>query len=226
MRQKHKLGVLAAGLTLAFSVTAANAAVTVVSVNGNTMGYGFTPSSVITFDTFKPNTSANFTTGGATFAGAGFIETGSKANIYQAPTGDATPYLALGNTSAHSGNVETVSFSKTEGKFGIYWGSADSYNTLTFLLNGVAVGSFNGSVIGTPNKNGNTGTSGYVNFTGKYNEITLTTTQPNFEVDNLAVGGVPEPSTWAMMLLGFGGIGFLMYRRGKTASPSLTMAAA
>ena len=27
------------------------------------------------------------------------------------------------------------------------------------------------------------------------------------------VGGVPEPSTWAMLLLGFAGIGFLAYRR-------------
>jgi outer membrane lipase/esterase len=28
-----------------------------------------------------------------------------------------------------------------------------------------------------------------------------------------ATGAVPEPSTWAMMLLGFAGIGFLAYRR-------------
>jgi hypothetical protein len=27
------------------------------------------------------------------------------------------------------------------------------------------------------------------------------------------VGGVPEPSTWAMMLLGFAGVGFIAYRR-------------
>jgi hypothetical protein len=27
------------------------------------------------------------------------------------------------------------------------------------------------------------------------------------------VAGVPEPSTWAMMILGFGGIGFMAYRR-------------
>jgi hypothetical protein len=26
-------------------------------------------------------------------------------------------------------------------------------------------------------------------------------------------GGVPEPSTWASMLLGFAGIGFLGYRK-------------
>jgi hypothetical protein len=29
----------------------------------------------------------------------------------------------------------------------------------------------------------------------------------------VAVSGVPEPSTWAMMLLGFAGLGFLAYRR-------------
>jgi hypothetical protein len=27
------------------------------------------------------------------------------------------------------------------------------------------------------------------------------------------VGAVPEPSTWAMMILGFAGIGFMAYRR-------------
>jgi hypothetical protein len=31
----------------------------------------------------------------------------------------------------------------------------------------------------------------------------------------LAPGGVPEPGTWAMMLLGFGGIGFAMRRSRK-----------
>jgi hypothetical protein len=33
------------------------------------------------------------------------------------------------------------------------------------------------------------------------------------------VGGVPEPSTWAMMLLGFAGVGFIAYRR--KAKPAL-----
>jgi outer membrane lipase/esterase len=28
-----------------------------------------------------------------------------------------------------------------------------------------------------------------------------------------ATGAVPEPSTWAMMILGFAGIGFMAYRR-------------
>jgi hypothetical protein len=38
---------------------------------------------------------------------------------------------------------------------------------------------------------------------------------PNFDVG--AVGAaIPEPSTWAMMLLGFAGIGFVGYRKAKT----------
>nr|WP_283808270.1 MULTISPECIES: PEPxxWA-CTERM sorting domain-containing protein [Bradyrhizobium] len=33
--------------------------------------------------------------------------------------------------------------------------------------------------------------------------------------------GVPEPSTWAMMILGFFGVGFIRYRRrNQSAAPS------
>jgi PEP-CTERM motif len=35
----------------------------------------------------------------------------------------------------------------------------------------------------------------------------------SFEVAGTVAGGVPEPSTWAMMILGFAGIGFMAYRR-------------
>jgi hypothetical protein len=31
------------------------------------------------------------------------------------------------------------------------------------------------------------------------------------------VAGTPEPSTWAMMILGFAGIGFMGYRRRNSA---------
>ena len=32
-------------------------------------------------------------------------------------------------------------------------------------------------------------------------------------LDEVVASAVPEPSTWAMMILGFAGIGFLAYRR-------------
>lgn len=42
----------------------------------------------------------------------------------------------------------------------------------------------------------------------------------NVSIDDLSVSiaAVPEPSTWAMMVLGFAGVGFLAYRRSKAAS--------
>jgi hypothetical protein len=45
----------------------------------------------------------------------------------------------------------------------------------------------------------------------------------NVEIGSAAVvAGVPEPSTWAMMILGFGGVGFMAYRR--KAKPALMAA--
>ena len=35
----------------------------------------------------------------------------------------------------------------------------------------------------------------------------------DFGIDNISISTVPEPSTWAMMILGFAGIGFMAYRR-------------
>jgi len=37
-------------------------------------------------------------------------------------------------------------------------------------------------------------------------------------VRNSLVGGIPEPSTWAMMIIGFAGVGFMAYRRRKSAA--------
>ena len=40
----------------------------------------------------------------------------------------------------------------------------------------------------------------------------------HFNFDSLSVAAVPEPSTWAMMILGFFGLGLLAYRR-KNSTP-------
>jgi PEP-CTERM motif len=39
-------------------------------------------------------------------------------------------------------------------------------------------------------------------------------------LDNISITAVPEPSTWAMMILGFAGIGYMTYRR-KRQAPAL-----
>lgn len=43
-------------------------------------------------------------------------------------------------------------------------------------------------------------------------------TEGNLSIDDLVVttvAAVPEPSTWAMMILGFAGVGYMAYRRGR-----------
>jgi hypothetical protein len=41
---------------------------------------------------------------------------------------------------------------------------------------------------------------------------------------SFAVAGIPEPATWAMMTLGFAGLGFAGYRRAKTSRTALSAA--
>jgi choice-of-anchor C domain-containing protein len=52
-----------------------------------------------------------------------------------------------------------------------------------------------------------TGFSGNAGFPGAFGPA----------LDNVAVSAVPELSTWAMMLLGFAGVGLVAYRRSKKA---------
>jgi hypothetical protein len=47
------------------------------------------------------------------------------------------------------------------------------------------------------------------------------TVEMSFTETALAVNGVPESSTWAMMLLGFAGLGVVGYRSQRRASPSV-----
>jgi hypothetical protein len=40
-------------------------------------------------------------------------------------------------------------------------------------------------------------------------------------IDEKLISAIPEPSTWAMMLIGFAGLGFLAYRRQQPAATAV-----
>ena len=84
--------------------------------------------------------------------------------------------------------------------------------------------SFSGDQVPGVNLNANALNSAprnrYVNFdfTGglSFDQIVFGASFRTFEFDNVALAGaVPELSSWAMMLIGFGGLGLITYRRAK-----------
>jgi hypothetical protein len=119
-----------------------------------------------------------------------------------------TPYL-----SVLAGGSATYTFSGNVSSFEFDWGSVDSYNTLTINSTGadpiVIPGlSFPNAADGNQV---NPGTNGLFRVTGdageRFTSVTFSSSSNSFEIDNLATGGVPEPASWALMILGFGGAG-------------------
>lgn len=84
---------------------------------------------------------------------------------------------------------------------------------------------------GAQPQNGSVLYFGFYDLSDTYTSIAFnnSNTTDVFGFDNFTVGlaaqvapGVPEPSTWAMMILGFAGVGFMAYRR--KAKPALMAA--
>ena len=141
--------------------------------------------------------------------GGGSVQNGTLTGQWVAPTGDTSNYLVT-----QGGQTTTASFATPGNVFGFYWGSIDAYNTLTLttsggpvVITGLTLAALTPVTFGT--------TSDYVEISGlgTITGASFSTTFNSFEVDNLEVAtAIPEASTWAMMLLGFAGVGFLSYR--------------
>lgn len=132
-----------------------------------------------------------------------------------APASPPDAYQAV-----QTGGASTFNFTNALGVFSFYWGSIDTYNTIEFRRgDGTLVQAFTGSAFAAP-ANGNQSASATnrrvtFGFTGQeaVKKVVLTSSQNAFEYDTLAIAGIPEPTTWAMMILGFGLIGGAMRSR-------------
>ena len=105
------------------------------------------------------------------------------------------------------------------------WGSIDSFNTLIIHGTGGDTTVIPGSSSFPNLANGDqvaAGTNGLFMVSGNAGEtftgLTLMSGQNSFEIDNLAIPGVPEPATWAMMILGLGAMGVALRSRRTTAA--------
>jgi hypothetical protein len=89
-------------------------------------------------------------------------------------------------------------------------GGSAEYGGSAISVSGLTVGGYEGN--------------GSVAFLGSYSSISFTTQLPEDWYGFTVGSAVPEPSTWAMMLLGFAGLGFAGY--GRTKKSDATFAAA
>ena len=125
---------------------------------------------------------------------------------------DPTHYLTIPrNTSATLVSLKGLT------NFSFYMGSADTYNRVRFIGTNydhtLSGGAFTGGYVG---QSWNWGRRINFDFGGAtVNQVILSSSGNSFELDNLAgsMGAVPEPATWAMMIMGFGAVGALIRRR-------------
>jgi hypothetical protein len=228
---RKSLAVLALSAAVAFTAEAKAATVTL-----DALAFGTTTPPVVagqvleTFDSRTTGSLANFTNGALTFSSTGAsIQNGSLANQYVAPFfsggADSTNYLSvLGNTTeqikVNSGSVGSY--------FGLYIGSLDTYNSISFYVSNGLIHTFSGTEIASltglsasqsPNTTSQDANR-YVEFNfgigSFFDTVVLSSAQNSLELDNVAVTvtqGVPETSTWIMMILGFLSVGLIGYRR-------------
>jgi hypothetical protein len=176
--------------------------------------------SVVTFN--SGSMPAEFSNAGGS---GGHVVSGSVSGQYAAPAGDSTAYLAVPNST--STGAVSATLGGLYNYFGIYWGSIDQFNTLTFLDDGTQVGSFSGAtVIADASLEGNqvdAGSNEYVNFyfgTQNFNTVLISSTNYAFESDNLAFGDSPRvPEPVSAGLLGLGLVGLAAANRRRRVAP-------
>ena len=176
---------------------------------------------VLTFDDLPVGSLPSYEFAGGTLMGDGAVEDASLPGKFAPPAGDPTKYLTVSYPAA--AGIVDFAFSSQGNYFGLYWGSMDSYNSITFLEDHEQIATFSGAAVAGLTglvANGDQQSSlsnRYINFylgDNFYNAVLLSTTDFGFEVDNIAFGDsplpMPEPGT--LILLG-SPLYFILLRR-------------
>ena len=214
-----KLLLLGLSIAAVGAVTAAHATLSIVQIAspGNwsafdNVGVGLQSGSTIT------------NAGPITFTTDGSVAVGTNVSVNAAPAGDTSNYL-WGVRGA------TVTFAKAVKSFDIYWGSIDGNSSNNKSVLNVGSDTITGDDLvsmGLANGAGNQSDTFDNKWfrildTDPFTSFTVSSTRNAFEFDMAGpsatqTSGVPGPSTWAMMLVGFAGLGYAAFRRRKDSA--------
>lgn len=226
---KLRIAATAAVAVLGMCAASANAASVITNVVDGGVAFTITTTPAADFGGFTPSLTPagytmiadfdnpldpNFSMSGANIFPGGV---GGAA----APPGDNSKY---NSTQPGSPFTLTALNGKSLTSFSFYMGSPDDgagfYNQLDFAVKGGPTLSRKGTNIWGGNQifSGNQSQGFMITYTFDTDSVTsLKFSQvgsPAFEFDNISgVLAVPEPTTWAMMILGFGAAGSMIRRR-------------
>ncbi|MBL8655959.1 MAG: PEP-CTERM sorting domain-containing protein [Altererythrobacter sp.] len=205
----------AVGAALVLSAGVANAAAT-LTFAGGTGGLTAGQTNYANFNTGPGGTFGSYVTSGT----AG-LYTGTTSIAAQPAFGDqGDQYFAV-----IGGGSATFSFGAAgASQFGFDLGSADDFNDLLITFVGGGTQLFSGAGLNPPGPaSGNqniAATNGRVTIFGNGQAIAsakFASRGNSFEFDNIGVTAVPEPATWAMLILGFGVMGGALRRKSRVA---------
>jgi hypothetical protein len=217
-----KLRLLALAATTATALAAASSASAVTYTINTVSGVQITDPLITDFNSDQAGDITDLATGyhfdqgtnGLAFTRDGGL--GLLPNVSAPPPADNGVDGAYYETVLGNGGSATLTSDVGMNDFQFYMGSPDNFNQVTFTFADGAAQPLvlQGSSIwgGSPAGNGDQ-SQGYTvsyHFDTAVTGVTFTSgTQNAFEFDKLA-GGVPEPTSWALMMLGFGGAGSLL----------------
>ncbi len=208
---RNKIGLfLATGVALASIAGSAAAAITVSNSVYETYAgdlLTFAQSNVVCdFSSPVCLSGYSFAFAGGTPTASGIFTT-SIAGVTADPPGDTTPYASIEGPNG----VGTLTLSVPTNSISFFMGSPDTYNSISFLNGASTIATFAGSAFTGPPANGDQplGERITFNFGGAaVTSVQFTSSQNAFEFDRIGV--VQEPETWALMIMGFGGVGALV----------------
>ena len=201
---------LLAGFGAALLATSAQAGVIYTYENAGVMTSQVTGATTINFN---DGTCGAY----AQCSGHSGLVTGSVSGQYATPFGITDRYMTVANGSA------SLALGRSYDYFGLFWGSIDTYNYLSFYLGDRLIDTFSGSDLPPLVANGNQvawSSNRYLNFFftdgDVFDRVVVRSDGYAFESDNHAVA-VPEPGTLALLAAGLLGIGVSSRRRRSAA---------
>jgi len=210
---------LVGAAVIATAATTADAAVTFI---GYQTGLNAGESLITSFEGGPTLAAVSFSEPGYALSGNGILFTGSQKNLSAAPgtsatTQDTTQYLSL-----QKGKTVTLT-TPALAAISFYVGSLDRFNSFTFNLADGTTQVLTGTVLAAlPGMDPNGSWTGFTSngrltfsFDSAITSVIFGTSTNSLEISDVGgiLAAIPEPATWGMMILGFGGVGSLMRRR-------------